>query len=384
MRIDYIAPSTLPSRAANSVHVMRMCEAMAGLGHAVTLFAYRGGAASGAPGSPDTLQEDLHAHYGVAKTFSIVHPFRPRLRLVGGALYMATLAARLSRRAPDLYYGRELEGMAVVSHMGRPFVLETHAPPSTPESRAMLRFILASPMLRRVVVISEALKAIYLERYPHLAGALVVAHDAANDPGEPEAWAAQAEVADARRLHVGYVGSLYSGRGIGCILELARAFPQADFHVVGGAPEDVARVAAQQVSPNVTLHGHMPPALLGPLYRRFDVTLAPYQRAVAVSGGAHGKGDSSRWMSPLKIFESMAYGKAMVVSDFPVLREVLRHGENALLAPPEDMTRWREALGAVLADAALRRRLGRQARADFLANHTWRRRAETTLAGLTP
>ncbi len=39
MKIYYISPSTIPSRSANSIHVVNMCEALVQLGHEVTLFA---------------------------------------------------------------------------------------------------------------------------------------------------------------------------------------------------------------------------------------------------------------------------------------------------------------------------------------------------------
>ena len=37
MKILYIAPSFIPSRTANSVHVMKMCNAIGNIGHDVTL-----------------------------------------------------------------------------------------------------------------------------------------------------------------------------------------------------------------------------------------------------------------------------------------------------------------------------------------------------------
>ena len=39
MRIVYISNSTIPSKAANSVHVMKMCQAFADNGHEVVLLA---------------------------------------------------------------------------------------------------------------------------------------------------------------------------------------------------------------------------------------------------------------------------------------------------------------------------------------------------------
>ena len=110
----------------------------------------------------------------------------------------------------------------------------------------------------------------------------------------------------------------------------------------------------------------------------FDAVLAPYQRKVAVVGG----GDTSAFMSPLKLFEYMSWGKPILCSDLPVLREVIEDGCNGLVLPPDDPTAWVAALHRLIDDSTERERLGNGARSDFLARHTWRRRAERVLDGL--
>ena len=83
-------------------------------------------------------------------------------------------------------------------------------------------------------------------------------------------------------------------------------------------------------------------------------------------------------MSPLKLFECMGVGKPLVASDLPVLREVLRHGENALLADPGAPEA--SAIRGLAREPARGRRLVGRARADFLAGYTWRARAARVLA----
>ena len=95
-----------------------------------------------------------------------------------------------------------------------------------------------------------------------------------------------------------------------------------------------------------------------------------------VSGG---RLDTARWMSPLKMFEYMAMGRAIVSSDLPVLREVL--GEDcAILAPPDVESAWIAALRR-LEDADLRDRLAGAARARA-PDYSWSRRVRTMLDGL--
>ena len=42
MRIAYLSGTPIPSRAATSVHVMKMCQALAAQGHEVSLHAHPG------------------------------------------------------------------------------------------------------------------------------------------------------------------------------------------------------------------------------------------------------------------------------------------------------------------------------------------------------
>lgn len=66
MKITYISSSTIPSRTANSIHVMKMCQAFAKNGHEVTLLA------------PDNHKEYepsvecVYDYYGVDQCFEII------------------------------------------------------------------------------------------------------------------------------------------------------------------------------------------------------------------------------------------------------------------------------------------------------------------------
>jgi glycosyltransferase involved in cell wall biosynthesis len=182
-----------------------------------------------------------------------------------------------------------------------------------------------------------------------------------------------------RAPRLGYVGHLYAGRGVELLLRLAERRPDCELHVVGGSEADLERRRGALRPPNLIFHGFVPPARLAELYAGFDLLLMPYQERVTVAGG---RSDTGRWMSPLKMFEYMAAGRPIVSSDLPVLREVLTHERNALLASPSDLDAWDAAVGRLLADPGLARRLGETARTDFLGHHTWDARAAAVLEGL--
>jgi len=65
---------------------------------------------------------------------------------------------------------------------------------------------------------------------------------------------------------------------------------------------------------------------------------------------------------PKVLLEACAAGRAIVTTDIPGCRDVVRHGENGLLVPPRDATALAAAIGQLLDDPQLRTRLGLAAR----------------------
>lgn len=372
MRIAYLSFSELLSRSANSVHVMKMCQAFAKRGHRVVLFASRG----------NELTDDIFGFYGVEPCFTIEICHHPSMLRGGGGKY--ALEARKRARhlgLPQLFYGRHLYSLMAVANLGVPMVFETHALPRNVIERELQKWLLRRRNLRRLVLISQALLRDYLSMFPWLRSSqVIVAPDGADvppSPGDrdPVDWPGRKAC-----LQVGYVGHLYPGRGVEVMLAMARGSPSVDYHVIGGTEEDLAYWRRLPSPANLYYHGYVPNGRLAPYFDRLDVVLAPYQKRVAA---ARGKGDTSRWMSPMKIFEYMSYGKAIVCSDLPVLREILRHGDTALLVEPEDVEQWIAAVKTLNSDPDLRQELGLRANRELCTRYTWSGRAERVLEGVS-
>ena len=164
------------------------------------------------------------------------------------------------------------------------------------------------------------------------------------------------------------------------MLDLAARLPEVNFLLMGGEPEEVDKIqerVAERGLENLILTGFIPNAELPKYQAACDVLLMPYQHKVAASSG----GDIARYLSPMKLFEYLACGRAILSSDLPVLREVLSL-ENAVLLPPDDPDRWVEAILQMQMDAERRLVLGARARQDS-KQYSWEARAERLLAGLS-
>ena len=78
------------------------------------------------------------------------------------------------------------------------------------------------------------------------------------------------------------------------------------------------------------------------------------------------------YTSPLKIFEYMAAGRAIVAPDQENIREILRDGETALLFDPARPEAMWQAILRLTGCAALREQLGSAARAEIVRrDYTW-------------
>jgi glycosyltransferase involved in cell wall biosynthesis len=78
----------------------------------------------------------------------------------------------------------------------------------------------------------------------------------------------------------------------------------------------------------------------------------------------------------LKVFEYLAMGKPTVTLDTANMRELFEHERHALLVPPGDRARYRDALLRLMRDPALRQHLAEQGRALVVNRYSWRAHAE--------
>jgi glycosyltransferase involved in cell wall biosynthesis len=66
---------------------------------------------------------------------------------------------------------------------------------------------------------------------------------------------------------------------------------------------------------------------------------------------------------PKSLIEAAAAGKAIVTTDVPGCRDVVRHEDNGLLVPPRDAEALADAMQRLIEDAALREQMGARGRA---------------------
>lgn len=165
------------------------------------------------------------------------------------------------------------------------------------------------------------------------------------------------------RVVLGFVGFVRDWHGLdGVIAAMATARDAApmDLVVVGDGPARAAlerQAAASGLADRVRFTGLQGREEIPALVAGFDIALQP--RVVD-------------YASPLKIFEYMAAGRAIVAPDQENIREILSDGETALLFDPSRPEAMWQAILRLAGDADLRHRLGAAAAAEIARRDlTW-------------
>jgi glycosyltransferase involved in cell wall biosynthesis len=165
---------------------------------------------------------------------------------------------------------------------------------------------------------------------------------------------------------IGFVGSFRPWHGIPILIDafaqLHARQPDTRLLIVGDGPEReklTADVIKRGLKKDVRFVGEVNPTLIPELLASMDVAVAPYPSL------------ENFYFSPLKVFEYMAAGRAVVASRIGQLEKVIRSGEDGLLVTPGDAAALGDALERLSNDESLRKRLGQNARQKILREHTW-------------
>jgi glycosyltransferase involved in cell wall biosynthesis len=342
------------------VHVDELVRALRAAGHVVSVVGppFRGQAGVGGSRMVDAARKLLPA---AAEWAELGYNFRAELRL---------------RRAcatfkPDLIYERcnlfLSAGARVAKATGTLFFLEVNAPLAhermTHGSLALAErasrmeievWRAADRVLPVTGVLGDILAAAGVDRsnISVIPNGVDLARFARRPPRPPD-----------RPVSLGFVGFVQPWHGLDRVIEGMAAHTggqAATLTIVGDGPARAAleRLAVERdLADRVTFTGVVPAETVASLLAGIDIALQP---------------QATPYASPLRIFEYMAAGCAIVAPDQKNVREVLKHGQTAVLFDPQAPQLMWNAVQWLVDEPALRVRLGAAARAWIeRENRTW-------------
>lgn len=181
-------------------------------------------------------------------------------------------------------------------------------------------------------------------------------------PGASQREAAKARLGLQDRIVLGFVGFVRDWHGLPQIIDFvaARRDLPIQLLIVGDGLDRArleARIASLGIGDRARITGFVPRDQVPGYIAAFDIALQPAVTA---------------WASPLKLFEYLAAGCAVIAPDAPNIREVLTHERDALLFDPTDAEQLVEMLRRLYDEPQLRARLGEQARRLVIERpYTW-------------
>ena len=261
-------------------------------------------------------------HFGIAYGDGIVNNLRRapwKVALLPLFLLSFALAARRAARDADVVHAHWLPSALPAIATGKPFVLQLWGSDVALAERMRS---LAGRLVRRARIVVCASQALADDarrlgaRDVRVIPSPVTIPETVGEPDDPP--------------HVLYVGRLSEEKGVRELAEAARGLPLV---VVGDGP-------LRPLFPDAV--GFVPPHALGPYYERAAVVVVPSRR--------EGYGMVAR--------EALAHGRPVVATAVGGLVDAVEDGVTGVLVPPGDVAALRAALERLLADPALRARLG--------------------------
>ncbi|QQE67071.1 glycosyl transferase family 1 [Leptolyngbya sp. BL0902] len=165
---------------------------------------------------------------------------------------------------------------------------------------------------------------------------------------------------------IGFVGTMKTWHGLPTLMAAFRQLhdhcPQARLLMVGEGParlDCAAEMEQYGLDTAVDWVGAVEPSQIPHWLTRMDVAVAPYPKL------------EQFYFSPLKVYEYMAAGLAVIASDIGQLRQVITPGTTGLLVPPGDEDALVQVLLQLQQNPTLRQHLGQQAQQQIASHHTW-------------
>ncbi len=230
MKLIYVANSTIPSTSANSVHAMKMCEGFKKNGIDVELVLP----------SNNSLNNEFE-YYGITNIFSINRVKSISANPIGYKNYLFSFLVIIKY----ILFKKDIIIMSknfFVCFLGiilnKRVIFEVHSMLSGLTLKLFKLFnVFNSKYIVKYIVITNPIKKSYIYDFGVKEGKILVLPDGVTyENFEPFN---DNEPFNSSSFNIGYVGSLWKGKGIEMIIPIARGLPYHKFNIYGGEDDQI-------------------------------------------------------------------------------------------------------------------------------------------------
>ncbi len=381
MKILYLcADPGIPIRGNKgaSVHVRALTDAFSDLGHSVVVLSPRGGPSNGpqldarlieVPAADQSTGNGEHAAQAAAES-----------------VYQAA-GNLLAEEHFDLIYERyslwSEAGARLAPEFGLPYIVEVNAPLLLEAAR--YRSIEDPQLAARIeahvikaasalIAVSEPLRTYLFEQGASPSKVHVIPNAVDERIFHPavDGTRLRTRLGLSDQFIVGFVGTSRPWHDletwIAAMAQLTSSSIRYHLLLVGEISSSVrAAIAAYGLTDRTSIVGPVPNGEIPSWLGAMDIAVSPHPPLPGF------------YFSPLKLFEYLACGKAVVAADVTPISQVLKDGIHGLLYAPGDAASLASRIDLLERDPALRASLGFQGAEHVLLHHTWKGNARKVL-----
>lgn len=369
-------------RDVEGVHIRGIVHALRALGHSVTVLSFPGA-------DPEQNPTEVHSRTGrghlagmVTRLPGVLFEF---FELAYNLVTLFRMPLSIRRLRPHMIYERyslflwatvwtaRRKGIPIILEINDSALVERVRPLSM---KSLARRIEAWCMRNSsgLVFISSWFRDHALEAYGPLAPSVISPNAAdlsAFDPGRFDRDQLRARLGLSGRVVCGHVGAFAHWHGmdqfVEAISDRLEEAPQLTLVLVGdGSTLSEIRdlIALRQLSDRIVLPGRVAHDEIPAWIACMDYAVLP---------------DSNTYGSPMKLFESMAMGVAMIAPDYAPITEVIEDDVTGWLFPRGDIKACVRKVIELAGQPSVRDKVCRAARNHIVQYHQWRNNAEQIL-----
>ena len=359
-----------------AAHIYELSSGLRRLGHEVIAIDRRRKPAHGDSGSAGSASRSRGWR---ARLAPYLHEAAAIRRALGN---IRREQAILEEHRPDVLLTRyslhQVSSLIAARRLGLPIVFEVNAPAAYEYRRYLPQYKLLPGLGDRVeewafrradgmFVVSSVLKRHFVERGVPAERIAVVPNGADPDVFRPDVSDAGARgTFGGDDVVIGFVGSFSSFHGIEVLKQVVAGLcprePRARFLFVGEGTRshDLREFCrASGYEDRVRFTGHVAREHVPALMAATDILVAPYSQ------------EPFFYFSPIKLFEYMACGRAIVATRIGQIGDVIEDGRTGLLYEPDDTDGMIAKLSTLIRDQELRSAMGRRARSAVETDYSW-------------
>ena len=324
MKIFYLSNNAFPANIASSLQTIKMCEAFSSLNHEVTLVC---------PGTRK-FNQSINKFYNIKKKFKILRIEKFKSFPLGFKYYIFSLISIFIslNQKPDIFITRNFFTSFLLVLFNKKHILELHHDIKI-ESRIVQFLIsklsyLKSKKIVKFVAITKNVKNYYVNNFNLNEKKILVSPSGSS-------LEIKFKFNINKNLNIGYFGSIYKSRGADIIISLSKIDKKNNYYLYGNLNN---YKNYKNISNNLKLINFVPHKDLFKHLSRMDVLLIPYLSKVTASGDV---GNIINYTSPLRLFDYLSSGKAIMASDISVLKEIINNNNAIFVKNFGNIQSWK-------------------------------------------